>query len=78
MYWTNCQRSGATIERSLLDGSKLEVLINDNLDQPLGIILDQNTQRMFWIDDVKGNSYKIESATFTGQDRRTIIHGKWL
>uniref|UniRef100_A0A1B6CTF3 Protein cueball n=1 Tax=Clastoptera arizonana TaxID=38151 RepID=A0A1B6CTF3_9HEMI len=75
LYWSNSQTYGATIERSLLDGSKLEVLINENLDQPLGIVLDQSSQRMFWIDDLRGNSYKIESATFTGQDRRTVIHG---
>lgn len=75
IYWTNANAQHPTIERASVDGSKHEVLINQNLLMPSSIAVDQFSRRIFWVDrDVEGNHYSIESAAFDGTDRKQLVN----
>lgn len=66
LYWTNANHKSSSIERSNLDGTEHEVLINTDLFIPLDIVIDQNAKRIYWADDKEGVYFKIESAALDG------------
>lgn len=67
LYWTNANHKSPSIERSNLDGTGREVLINTDLFIPLDIIIDQNAKRIYWADDKEGVYFRIESAALDGK-----------
>lgn len=75
MYWTNAKRPTATIERSNLDGTDREVILSSNLFMPSGIVVDQETKRIFWADMGEGIYFSIESADLDGQNRKLLFNG---
>lgn len=73
LYWTNAKYLSASIERSSMDGSEQEILIDQDLSMPSGIVVDQHSKRIFWVDSFLGNKYTIESASLNGTDRIKLI-----
>lgn len=73
LYWTNANIMSSSIERISLDGSNYEILIEKNLDMPRGIVVDQYTHRIFWVDDLLGEHFSVESANLDGGDRKEIV-----
>lgn len=73
LYWTNCNLSKPSIERSSLDGSNREVIVYMDLFQPQGITIDQGRRRIYWTDVREGFDFALESAGLNGEDRKLII-----
>lgn len=73
LYWTNRNLGNRTIEQISLEGDKRKVIIQDNLDLPLGIVVDQHAQRLFWVDDKMGEHFSIDSANLDGTDRQIVL-----
>ncbi|ALC42857.1 cue [Drosophila busckii] len=76
LYWSNCQIGHASVERISLDGKQREVIIKEDIDMPRGIVVDQLSDRLYWIDDKVGIFFTIESARLDGSDRKLIVQGK--
>uniref|UniRef100_A0A1B6FQL9 Protein cueball n=2 Tax=Cuerna arida TaxID=1464854 RepID=A0A1B6FQL9_9HEMI len=74
LYWTNCGKT-ASIERSLLDGSGRQTLTSEDLALPYAVVVDQTTDRIYWVDERPGSEFRIESADLEGKDRRVLISG---
>lgn len=75
LYWTNSYHLRPTIERSLLDGTKREVLVSKDLFQPMGIAVDELEGKMYWSDEKSGIYYDIKRANLDGSNVETIILG---
>lgn len=78
VYYTNSNHTNPSIERASLDGSQREVLISNTgsekvLFMPIGIAVDQFSSRIYWVDNLEGNHFAVESAAFDGTDRRTLV-----
>lgn len=73
LYWTNANMRSSSIERLSLSDNKYEILIEKDLHMPRGIVVDQYTQRIFWVDDRFGDHFAIESANLDGSDRRDVV-----
>lgn len=58
-----------------VDGKNRTVIIKDDLFTPLGITIDQATQKICWTDDKEGVFYKIECSNLDGSNRVTVYHG---
>lgn len=72
LYWTNANHLNPSIERVSLDGSNAEVLIDMDLFMPSGIVVDQYSKRLYWVDDRPGIQFSVESAELDGTDRLEI------
>lgn len=72
LYWTNANHLSPSIERVSVDGSNYEVLIDRDLFMPSGIVVDQYSKRLYWVDDLPGIQYTVESATLDGLDRTEL------
>ncbi|XP_069081387.1 low-density lipoprotein receptor-related protein 2 [Pleurodeles waltl] len=60
------------LERAFMDGTNRQDLIKTKLGWPAGITLDIVAKRVYWAD----NRYDyIETATYDGLQRKTVIHG---
>jgi very low-density lipoprotein receptor len=72
MYWSDW---GATpqIERSGMDGSHRQVLVDTHLKWPNGITLDYEEKRLYWA-DAKLNT--IASCRFDGSERRVVLSSR--
>ncbi|XP_030380225.1 protein cueball [Scaptodrosophila lebanonensis] len=75
LYWTNSNHKNATVERIGLDGTSREVIVGSNLFMPHGIFVDQLSNRIYWVDDLDGHFFAIESAQLDGSDRRLLYKG---
>lgn len=76
LYWTTDNDNVTTIERaSLTNPAKHTVLINERLQRPIALEIDQFSNRMFWIDIHKGTQVSVESANLHGGDRKTLYDG---
>eukprot|EP00099_Drosophila_melanogaster_P020611 NP_612113.2 cueball [Drosophila melanogaster] len=76
LYWTNSNVTHPTVERINLDGSNRTVIISSNIDMPRGIVVDQLSDRLFWIDDLKGVFFSVESSKLDGSDRQVVLKDK--
>lgn len=75
LYWTFVGVNGTHIERAALSGIKEpEILIDEHLNNPVAVEIDQLSNRMFWIDQEKGSEVSVESADLHGGDRRTLYN----
>jgi len=75
LYWTNIYHLNATIERSRLDGTDRQVIVHENLFQPLGIAVDMEQDLLYWTNEREGLYYSIESSDLNGGSRKTLIQG---
>jgi sugar lactone lactonase YvrE len=74
LYWTNSYHRRPTIERSLFDGTEREVIVNEDLFQPMGIAVDELEDKLYWSDEKSGIYYDIKRADLDGSNVETIIH----
>ncbi|KAJ8707765.1 hypothetical protein PYW07_011442 [Mythimna separata] len=70
IYWV----AGKELGRVRLDGSEREVLINETVWLRLSLAIDQQTQKIYWIEKTHdGDDHcSIESANFNGKNRTTL------
>ncbi|XP_012273528.1 protein cueball isoform X2 [Orussus abietinus] len=76
IYWTNSNSTNPSIERSNLDGSSRELVVQTNLYEPLAVAVDHGTGKLYWIDDEEGIHFKVERSNLDGLDRELLVHGK--
>lgn len=76
VYWTNFADTpqNSTIKRASMDRSKPETIL-DNNDIPRGVVVDQHSKRLFWVDDLHGHDYVVGSSALDGSNRREVYHG---
>nr|XP_012637337.1 low-density lipoprotein receptor-related protein 2 [Microcebus murinus] len=60
------------LERAFMDGSNRKDLVKTKLGWPAGITLDIVTKRVYWVDP---RYDYIETVTYDGIQRRTVVHG---
>ncbi|KAH8408131.1 hypothetical protein KR222_009659, partial [Zaprionus bogoriensis] len=73
LYWTNAKNKNASVERIALNGTGRQAIITHDIDDPRGIVIDQLTDRLFWIDDKVGLSFAVESSNLDGSDRQLVV-----
>ena len=71
MYWTDWGLV-ARIEQASMDGTGRTVIIDTDLNQPWGITIDYDENRLYWVD---ANLDKIEYSNFDGTNRVTLETG---
>ncbi|KAL7732772.1 hypothetical protein ACLKA6_005914 [Drosophila palustris] len=76
LYWTNCKINNASVESIGLDGMERVTIVKDDIDMPRGIVVDQLTDRLFWIDDKVGIFFAVESSRLDGSDRQLVLKDK--
>ena len=76
LYWTNWNLNRPTIERSHLDGSNREVIVQKDLIMPHGLGLDVEEQKIYWANNMRSGSLRIESSFVDGSQRQTIYEGR--
>ncbi|XP_017862200.1 PREDICTED: protein cueball [Drosophila arizonae] len=76
LYWTNSKINHASVERIGLNGTGRQVIIKEDIDMPRGIVIDQQSDRIYWIDDKVGIFFAIESARLDGSDRQLVLEDK--
>lgn len=76
IYWVNSNISNPSIECSNLDGSDRTIVIQENLYEPLAVVIDHAEQKLYWIDDVEGIHFKIERSNLDGSQRELLVHNK--
>nr|XP_046260892.1 low-density lipoprotein receptor-related protein 2a isoform X2 [Scatophagus argus] len=60
------------LERAFMDGTNRYGIIGSKLGWPAGITLDIEAKRIYWVD----SRYDyIETATYDGLHRKTVVHG---
>lgn len=75
IYWTNSNFNNASIERMDLNGERREVIVNKDLYLPRGIVVDQLSDRIYWVVDQQGMHFTVESSLLDGSDREIIVKG---
>ncbi|CAN7993050.1 unnamed protein product [Ixodes hexagonus] len=65
-------KNDGIIERSNMDGSDRVILVSDKILWPCSITIDHVHMLIYWADS---NKNVIESATFDGKERKTIVMG---
>lgn len=76
LYWTNCDPKRPSIERAQLDGSHRQTLITEQLVEPNAIVVDQSTDKIYWVDVWLGVQFEIESADMDGNHRKILYKGE--
>ncbi|KAH8349698.1 hypothetical protein KR084_004385, partial [Drosophila pseudotakahashii] len=76
LYWTNSNHSHPSVERINLDGSNRTMIVNSSIHMPKGIVVDQLSDRLFWIDDLDGIYFSVESTKLDGSDRQLVLKDK--
>lgn len=67
--------SHPTIERSHLDGSQREILIESDLLLPNALDLDVQEQMLYWADNHRNGYFRIERSFVNGSGRQEIHRG---
>lgn len=75
IYWTNANFLRPTIERSRLDGTDRTTIIDTDIQNPIGISIDYEKQRIYWADRGEGIDFRIESANLNGKERQIVFEG---
>lgn len=75
LYWTNSNFANATIERIDLNGENRKVIVDRDLYLPHGIVVDQLSDRIYWVVDQQGIHFTVESSKLDGTDRQIIVKG---
>lgn len=76
LYWTNWDVNRPTIERSHLNGSHREVIVQKDLYMPHGLGLDIEEQKIYWANNMRSGSLRIETSFVDGSQRRIIYEGR--
>ena len=75
LYWSETatelnQTSSSAIRRSMLNGSKVETLVQFGLHSPSGIVIDNAAGNLYWIDRY---FKRIEVSRLNGSSRKLLI-----
>ena len=70
VYWTNWNTKSPMIQRSYLDGFKVEAVITTDIKMPNAITLDHKLQQFFWSD---ARIDKIERCSLDGSKRVILL-----
>ena len=69
LYWSNVGYH-PKLERSWLDGSHREVLVNTSIEWPNGLAIDYTERKLYWAD---AKLDKIEVCNLNGSGRRVVL-----
>lgn len=69
MYWTNWN-TNPKIEKAEMTGKKRMVIVSSRLQQPNGLTLDHNKNRLYWVD---ASYHVLEYLDLNLNDRVTLI-----
>ena len=69
MYWTNWDNS-PKIEKAEMTGKKRQVIVSSGLQQPNGLTLDPDKNRLYWVDD---SYHTLEYLNLIQNKRVTLI-----
>ncbi|KAJ8716346.1 hypothetical protein PYW08_013631 [Mythimna loreyi] len=79
IYWSNMNvRGSSSIEMARFDGAERKLVIDGNMRTVYNLVIDQNTQRMYWTDDVferkRGgiSHFFVRSADLNGENKRIL------
>ena len=75
LYWTNIRNSRPTIERSFLNGSQREILVETDLLLPNSLDLDVVEQRLYWAESLPNGYFHIVRSFVNGTGRQEIYRG---
>ncbi|XP_063892932.1 protein cueball isoform X2 [Helicoverpa armigera] len=75
VYWTNTNSTKPTIERVRFDGTEKEVLVDESINDPVSLAIDQQTLKMFWADNTRNKKYRIFSTELDGKNKTELISG---
>ncbi|EFX80773.1 hypothetical protein DAPPUDRAFT_303924 [Daphnia pulex] len=75
LYWTNIHNSRPTIERSFLNGSRREIVVETDLLLPNSLDLDVVEQRLYWAESLPNGYFHIERSFVNGTGRQEIYRG---
>ncbi|XP_070547805.1 sortilin-related receptor-like [Ptychodera flava] len=70
MYWTDWGDQ-PHIRKGHMDGGRSDIIIDDNIHWPNGIIIDHQTQRLYWTDAYFD---RIETANLDGSGRQVLLN----
>lgn len=73
MFWTVRGKNKA-INRASMDGSHVIKIISRDLNWPSDVAVDETNSRIYW---TNGIHEIIETAKFSGHDRKTIIKSEF-
>ncbi|KAJ8705643.1 hypothetical protein PYW08_012689 [Mythimna loreyi] len=74
IYWINTNISPSTIERARFDGSDREVIIKATSSLNLhSLAIDQQTQKIFWIEPQALRETKVYSADLNGKNWQSMV-----
>lgn len=76
LYWTNWNIERPSIERSHLNGSYREVIVQNGLFMPHGLGLDVSQQMIYWANNLRHGTFQIERSLVDGSERQLIYEGK--
>ena len=74
MYWSNWDNN-PKIERAEMTGEKRQVIVSSGLQQPNGLTLDHNKNRLYWVD---GGNNKLEYLDLNQNNRVTLISSSYV
>jgi len=69
MFWTDWG-AVARLERATLSGLSRRTLVDVDIIQPMGVTIDYNEERVYWVDRGKG---AIESISLDGSKRQRLF-----
>lgn len=75
LYWTNIHETRPTIERSFLNGSRREIVIETDLLFPNSLDLDVLEQKLYWVESLPSGYFHIERSFVNGTNREEIYRG---
>ena len=75
IYWTSIHDSIPTIERSLLDGSRREIIVHSDLLLPNAFDVDIMEQMIYWAEDLRNGYFLIERSYVNGTGREEFYRG---
>ncbi|KAK4004950.1 hypothetical protein OUZ56_006677 [Daphnia magna] len=75
LYWTNIHETRPTIERSFLNGSRREIVIETDLLLPNSLDLDVLEQKLYWVESLPSGYFHIERSFVNGTNREEIYRG---
>ncbi|XP_057372388.1 protein cueball-like [Daphnia carinata] len=75
LYWTNIHEARPTIERSFLNGSQREIVIETDLLLPNSLDLDVLEQKLYWVESLSSGYFHIERSFVNGTNREEIYRG---
>lgn len=73
MYWTDWGRT-PKIERARLDGTERKVFINNGIQFPNGLALDESEQKLYWAGKDANQYGIIEAVSLDGLNRTVIFY----